>query len=233
MTLSGYISGIIGLTKDFIRLSFGLLKRPHYVVVLIVLILGGFYFCGVSPREIPPLIQKKWQALVENRKKVFSEEMQSISDRIGDKSNPLKKLTRQPDAGQPAGTQEKNADVSVFTQPDISEQEQYLFEEKFGWQEALASFENEKPEVPEENIIRGVLSVVSANKIHISGREFSLKVKLRSGKAGDAFFQLKRRFDGLNAKCLPDPENSGFADCFVGALGISEMLIDFGYADPL
>lgn len=236
MTLSGYISGIVGLIKDFVRFGFGLLKRPHYVAVLIALIVGVFYFCGVSPREIPQVVQQKWQAFIANRKQVFSEELQSISERIDDKDNPLKqtvnKLSGQLDADRPAAAvQEKNN--PLFINPGVSEQERRLFEEKFGWQDALETSDAGLPDLSGKEVVKGVVSVIGADKVRIAGRNFSLKVKLRPGRAGEAFSQAKRRFDGLEAKCLPDPADPDLADCFVGALGISEMLIDFGYADPL
>ena len=194
------------------------------------------YFCGVSPREIPRVVQQKWQAFIANRKQVFSEELQSISERIEDKDNPLKqtmnKLSGRLDDDRPAAAaQEKN--IPLFINPGVSEQERRLFEEKFGWQDALETSDAGSPDLSGKEVVKGVVSVVGADKVRIADRNFSLKVKLRPGRAGEAFSQAKRRFDGLEAKCLPDPANPDLADCFVGALGISEMLIDFGYADPL
>ena len=86
------------------------------------------------------VVQQKWQAFIANRKQVFSEELQSISERIDDKDNPLKqtvnKLSGQLDADRPAAAvQEKN--IPLFINPGVSEQERRLFEEKFGWQDAL------------------------------------------------------------------------------------------------
>lgn len=235
MTLSGYISGAVGLIKDFVRLGFGLLKRPHYVAVLMALIIGGFYFCGVPPREIPRVVGQRWQAFIANRKKVFSEELQSISERIDDKGNPVRqtvnKLSEQLDTGRPAAARKEN--TPLFINPDASEQEQRLFEENFGWQQAFKTSDTELPDLSGKEVVEGVVSVIGADKVRVANRDFSLKVKLRPGRAGEAFSQVKRRFDGLTAKCLPDPADPGLADCFVGALGISEMLIDFGYADPL
>lgn len=237
MTLVGYVSGIIGLTKDVIRFTFRLLKRPHYVAVLIVLILGVFYACGITPREIPHVLNQKWQALVADRKKVFSEEWQSISQKIDKNINPLKggkPLSFVPQDIELPDIDPVPAPVPSAPAVDTSKQEkERLFEETFGWQKALNSAEDRQPDLPQKDIVQGVLSVLSANKIQIADRTFSLKVRLRSGKAGDAFFQLKRRYDGIEAKCFPDTDNSDLADCFVGALGVSEMLIDFGYADPL
>ncbi len=231
MTLSGYISGAVGLIKDFVRLGFGLLKRPHYVAVLMALIIGGFYFCGVPPREIPRVVGQRWQAFIANRKKVFSEELQSISERIDDKGNPVKQTVNKLDTGRPAAARKEN--IPLFINPDASEQEQRLFEENFGWQQAFKTSDTELPDLSGKEVVEGVVSVIGADKVRVANRDFSLKVKLRPGRAGEAFSQVKRRFDGLTAKCLPNPADPGLADCFVGALGISEMLIDFGYADPL
>ncbi len=230
MTLSGYVSGLVGLSKDVIRFVFKLLKRPHYVAGLIAIILGGFYFCGITPREIPQVLSQKWQALVANRKQVFSEEWQSISKKIDNNITPLKKLTG--DIAVPQDIKRTDT-VPSQTVNDSRQEEQRLYEETFGWQKAFASSENALPDMPEKDMVQGILVVDSANKIRIAGRKFSLKVRLRPGKAGDAFFQLKRRYDGTEAKCFPDSHDSDMAKCFVGSLDISEMLIDFGYADPL
>lgn len=127
----------------------------------------------------------------------------------------------------------RKKNIPLFINPGVSEQERRLFEEKFGWQDALETSDAGSPDLSGKEVVKGVVSVVGADKVRIADRNFSLKVKLRPGRAGEAFSQAKRRFDGLEAKCLPDPANPDLADCFVGALGISEMLIDFGYADPL
>ena len=235
MKLSGYIGGIIGLTKDLIRFCLALLKRPHYVAVLIMLFLGVFYLYGVSPQEIPQVVGGKWQAFIADRKKVVSEELQSISERIDDKDSPLKQTINRL-SGHIETKAESKKDVQPSAVTDVSpvsKQQHYLFEEKFGWQQAMASAEDELPDLSEKEVVRGVISVIGADKVRIADRTFSLKVKLRPGKAAEAFPRLKRRFDGLNAKCFPDPGNPDMADCIVGALGVSELLIDFGYADPL
>ena len=64
-----YIGGIIGLTKDAVRFSVYLLKRPHYVAVLLAVFIGIFYLNGIPPQEISAFVSEKWQAFVADRKK--------------------------------------------------------------------------------------------------------------------------------------------------------------------
>lgn len=228
MTLSGYVSGVIGLTKDFVRFGFELLKRPHYVAVLIALFLGAFYACGVPPREIPQVVQKKWRLFIANRKSVLSEELQLISDRIDDDGNPLKKKMDELAGRLNDSERARKQNEPLFVRAGVFHKEN-LEDNKEKFNVSAAAL----PDLSGGNVVQGELSVVGANKIRVAGRLFSLKVRIRSGKAGEAYAALKRKFDGIQAKCLPDPSDSGLADCFVGALGVSEMLIDFGYAEPL
>ena len=205
MKLSGYIGGIIGLTKDLIRFCLALLKRPHYVAVLIMLFLGVFYLYGVSPQEIPQVVGGKWQAFIADRKKVVSEELQSISERIDDKDSPLKKTINSL-SGHIETKAESKKDVQPSAVNDVSpvsEQQHYLFEEKFGWQQAMASAEDELPDLSEKEVVRGVISVIGADKVRISDRTFSLKVKLRPGKATKARRGKRRALSYFTNVCCP------------------------------
>ena len=219
-----YIGGIIGLTKDAFRLMVFLLKRPHYVAVLLAGIIGIFYLNGIPPQEISGFLSGKWQAFVENRKQTFQEDYQLLSERFLDKnpavSAPLEKEMIIPDEKQ---------EILKLTNEQIAKQ---MREEVFGWQQAFHEAQKEI-KIPDENVVQGVLTVVSADKVRVDGKVFLLNVKLRSGKAGEAYRRLSRQFDGRNAKCVPNDGNPEKAECFVGGLGVSEMLIDLGLAEPL
>ena len=187
MTISGYISGIVGLLKDFIRFGFGLLKRPHYVAAIIVVILGVFYLNGISPREIPKVVRHQWDSFVANRKQVFSEELQSISQRIDDENNPLKQTFNKlsDHIKKEASSEQKTEKKPLFVEPEKTVQEQHLFEENFGWQKSFQEISEKEPvDVFGKESIQGILTVIGATQVRIGDRVFSLKVKLRPGKAG-------------------------------------------------
>lgn len=221
MKLSGYIYGFIGLTKDAARFIIYLLKRPHYVAFLLAAIIGIFYLNGVPPQKIAVVVQSKWAAFVANRKETFKEDLELISAHFSDKKE--NKTGRKVPEKKSDAASEKGQ-----TAPDYRKQ---MEEENFGWKPMLQAADSKS--VPDdENAVQGILSVVSADKVRIEEHVFLLKIKLHAGQAGEAYQQVKRRFDGRQAKCIPDKETQR-AECFVGALGMSEMLIDFGLADPI
>ncbi|MBR1945304.1 MAG: hypothetical protein IJ846_03325 [Alphaproteobacteria bacterium] len=245
MFLARYIGGIIALAKDALRLTFFLLKHPHYVAVLLAAVIGLFYLNGISPHEISVFLESKWQAVVENRRQTFKEDMQLISKRFGNQNGAavntsVKNIEEVANTINAADIEDpfKLTDNPVIRReelvkhPQFENSEQQMKEEVFGWQQAFR--EAQKPiEISDENVVEGVLSVVNAGKVRIKEKTFSLKVRLRSGKAGEAYHRVKHHFDGKTAKCVPDKNDPEKAECFVGALGVSEMLIDFGLADPI
>ena len=213
-----YIGGIIGLTKDALRIAFYFLKRPHYVAVVLLLIVGAFYVNGVPPWEISGFLSGKWQALVENRKQTFKEDMRLISAHFDQEKNET-----------PAKEDKTDEDDRAA---EIMQNYQRQMEEEVSWKKAFEEAQNEKT-FSGENVVEGTLSVVSSSEVRVAGQTFSLKVRLHSGKAGEAYQQIKRRFEGRQAKCVPDNDNPEKAECYVGALGVSEMLVDFNLADPI
>ena len=226
MFLFNLFRGFIGFTKDIFRFLFGLLKRPHYVAFLIALFIGAFYFNGVPPHEISGVVSEKWNMFVENRKKTFMEDLQLFSKRFRKKT---------PDELE---QDQKNAltAAKIERAKQAKEREErrirQMREETFGWQQAIETAE--KKQIPaDENAVAGSLKIVGADRVRIADKTFSLKVRLRSGKAGSAYQDLQRRFDGRNGKCLPDKNTPEKADCFVGKTSLSQMLIDYAYADPI
>lgn len=214
--LSRYIGGIVELTKDALRLAFYLLKRPHYIVLLLGIVIGVFYLNGIPPHEISGFVSGKWQAFVENRKQTFREDMEIVSNHFKDeKKAPAK--SKEPESKQVERREET--------------EDSYLREEA-DWKKAFEAAQKEI-EISGENVIEGALSVVSAGEIRLNDRSFLLKVRIRPGKGAEAYQQMMRRFDGRNAKCVPDKDNDRYAECFVGVLGVSEALIDFNLADPI
>ncbi|MBO4521509.1 MAG: hypothetical protein J5787_09935 [Alphaproteobacteria bacterium] len=219
--LSRYIGGIIELTKDALRLMFYFLKRPHYTAAVLLLIIGIFYLNGIPPQEISGFLSGKWQAFVENRKQTFREDMQIISGHFS-----------QSEEQKPVENKEVEQQLQMQKQIEEAQSYQQRIKEEENWKTAFEEARG-MVEISGENVVEGVLSVVSAGEIRLNGQTFLLKARIRPGKAGDAYQQMKSRFDGRQAKCVPDKDDSKYAECFVGVLGVSEMLIDFNLADPL
>lgn len=230
---SHLLGGFFSLIGGIFRFVFFLLRHPLYVVLLLALFTGLFYVNGVPPEEIAGFIGKQWHSFVDNRKKTFGEDMQIVKARL------LKNQSADIEEDDLAGIdldaldrpQNNRKEVPQVSREEVGRQMQ---EETFGWQKAFDVAIKEDIDVPQEdqNALYGVLSVVGADTVSVQDRKFQLKVKLRSGKAGDAYEQMKRQFDGRQAKCLPDENDPQKADCFVDDLDISELLIDKGLADP-
>lgn len=53
MKITDYVKGTVSLIGDVFRLGMIFIKRPHYLLVLIGIILGIFYLCGVPPQKVP------------------------------------------------------------------------------------------------------------------------------------------------------------------------------------
>lgn len=241
MKFSGYVAGAAGLAKDFGRFMLGLLKRPHYVAVLLALIVGAFWMGGVKPADIPRTVEKKWRTFAANRKQVVTEELQSLSERMNNPDNPLKSVVftgRRP-AAEANRPQKQRTQAQSRPEPQ-SERPVFLpeaearreIEQRVVWKRPDKNAPSGDA-AADDGSVTGTLVVTGADTVRIGGRDFSLRVRLRSGKATASFQQLKRRFDGRHGRCVPDENVANLAECFVGSLGLSEMLIDFGYADPV
>lgn len=228
MKLATYIGGIIGLYKDFFRFIVFGLKNPVYIAVLLAVIIGIFSLNGIPPREISGFLSGKWNAFVENRTQTFKEDYQLLSKRFLKKEETFSDLKKaqEKDAIEAKKRKDKRA------KEHAEQQVRQMQEETFGWQQAFETAKKKEGEAG-KNAIGGVLTVVGADRVRIGETVFTLKVRLRSGKAGEAFQDLKRRFDGGNAKCFTDKDDPEKAECFVGKTSLSQMLVDYAYADPL
>ncbi len=87
----GYVRGSLSLLKDFLRLSAVLLKKPHYLLGLLAVVLGIFYLCGVKPQEIPgwwtktasPAVSRRWKEFSAQVKKTTAPMADSIGNAFG------------------------------------------------------------------------------------------------------------------------------------------------------
>ena len=232
MFLFNCFRGTVGLAKDAFRFVFFLLKRPHYVAVLLALIVGIFYVNGIPPKEISGFISGKWNAFVENRRETFKEDYKLLFDRfLRKKSVPDADKKQDMDIERLEKLVKENAELEKKLSERKEKKIKQMKEETFGWQK---SFETAKKTEKKENknTIKGILTVVGADRIRIKERTFSLNVRLRPGKAGKAYQDLKQHFDGSEAGCIPNQSDPDKAECFVGKSSLSQMLIDYAYADP-
>lgn len=75
----GYVRGSLSLLKDFLRLCVVLLKKPHYLLGILAVVLGIFYLCGVKPQEIPGWWTKTASPAITGRWKEFSAQFQKTT----------------------------------------------------------------------------------------------------------------------------------------------------------
>lgn len=245
MRLLLYVRGTIGLAKDAARLFFGLLARPHYVALLLAATVGAFALAGIEPRGIPSFVGEKWNAVVADRKKVLQEDLRRLSDYID-----ARRGTKTARAN--GGKKREKAAPPPFFSPRRAEQEIVINDDGTIAANDAANRSETAAEPPrptadyfisavapesvserDGDSIRGRLNIVGAAKVRVNGRDFVLPVKIRAGRAGDAFAELKRRYDGAEGRCYPAADDAENAECFVGAVGLGETLVDFGYAENL
>lgn len=238
MRLLLYVRGMIGLVKDAARLFFKLLARPHCVALLLAVVIGAFWLVGVEPRAIPSVVGEKWNAVVADRKKVWREDLQQLSDYIDAQRGT--KTKKKQNVSPPVLFPVRRDDAEIVIRDDgtiatASNPPAFVAEPPRPTADYFISAVAPKADEPELNdhFIKGRLNIVGSSKVRINGMEFSLPVKIRSGRAGDAFGELKRRYDGSEGRCYPSADDSDIAECFVGAVGLGKTLIDFGYAENL
>ena len=225
MRLLLYVRGMIGLVKDAARLFFKLLARPHCVALLLAVVIGAFWLVGVEPRAIPSVVGKKWNAVVADRKKVWREDLQQLSDYIDAQRGT--KTEKKQNVSPPVLFPVRRDDAEIVIRDDgtiatASNPPAFVAEPPRPTADYFISAVAPKADEPELNdhFIKGRLNIVGSSKVS-------------SGRAGDAFGELKRRYDGSEGRCYPSADNSDIAECFVGAVGLGETLIDFGYAENL
>ena len=78
-------------------------------------------------------------------------------------------------------------------------------------------------DVDESEIVQGVASVIGADKIKVDGQTLKLAVKIRSGKAGEAYQALKQTADSVTVRCLLPADD---AMCFHNNRDITDILRD-------
>ncbi len=246
MRLLLYVRGTIGLAKDAARLFFRLLARPHYVAMLLGATVGAFALAGIGPRDIPSFVGEKWNAVVADRKKVLQEDLRRLSDYIdarrGTKTASAKRSQKREKNAPPPFFSPRRAEPEIvigddgtIAVTDAADRSETAAEPPRPTADYFISAVASESAAPEQNgdFIKGRLIIVGAAKVRVNGRDFVLPVKIRAGRAGDAFAELKRRYDGAEGRCYPAADNAENAECFVGAVGLGETLVDFGYAENL
>lgn len=285
MRLSGYVSGLLGLFTDILRFIKGLFLRPHYIAVLIVLIIGAFYAFGISPQEIGPWVKETAVPAVTKRIGYLKADAKLVVDKAEEKAKGKKPMLGRngkkaaKDAPRPPVIKPKAEPVGPIPEPVVmpvakpieqieQAEHQGMFEQSFGWDRA---FENMKEtpsqpvrveqgmalsgvmtaqatgrrptatpvevrrEEPKDNrpSIEGQATIVAANRIKIDGKTVTLKgIRLRSGRAKEAYSTMVRQYNGTALKCYLEPSGD-MADCFYRRQNIADELVNFNLADRI
>lgn len=95
MRALGYVKGTVSLIGDFFRVGLIFIKRPHYLLALIGIILGIFYLCGIPPQKLPEWWKKTFVPAVSTRvdefamrtKKAASPLTEAVSDFVAPSVN--------------------------------------------------------------------------------------------------------------------------------------------------
>lgn len=263
MKLSGYISGVVGLSKDFVRFLLGLLLRPHYVAALLIVFFGVFYLCGIHPADVPAWFKDNVGTFIEAR----VENVKSDVARFSEKRNEAETAAEQIDEAEGGvmgrikalrnivskgkadrGTEKKKAagkkaaeqQPPVFVTPPAPEgsvQPVPQVEHQEMFDETFGwnrAFEAKEEIEDDRPFVEGVMVVISGDKIKIGTSLFSLAgIRLRSGKFQEAYITMRRKFNGITGRCYFEKEGDGIADCRAGGEDLGQYLLDYDLADEI
>lgn len=263
MKLSGYISGVVGLFKDFVRFVFGLILRPHYVAAFLLVFFGIFYLCGIHPADVPAWFKNTFGAFIEARVENVKEDISRFSEKLAEdekaagqideaetgimvRLKALKAIVSKEETGKKnrpekgAGKKAELEQPPVFVTPPAPEGSvqpvpQVEYQEMFD--ETFGwnrAFEAREDIQDDRPFAEGPIVVVGGDRIRIGQTVYSLAgIRLRSGKFQEAYTVMRRKFNGITGRCYFEKQGDTVADCRAGDEDLSGYLLDYDLADEI
>lgn len=263
MKLSGYISGVVGLFKDFVRFALGLLLRPHYVAVFLFVFFGVFYLCGIHPADVPVWFKNNVGAFISARIDNVKEDISRFSGQSGEEEKiaevidrdengimgrikALKAIVSKGNAAKSAGGIKSFDKKSEAQRPPVlvtppapqgAVQPVPQVEHQEMFDETFGwnrAFEAREEIQDDRPFAEGSIVVISGDKIRIGTALYSLAgIRLRPGKLQEAYIVMRRKFNGITGRCYFENEKDGVADCRADGIDLGGYLLDYGLADEI
>ena len=245
------VKGFLAFLNDGRRLLMWFVKSPLAVAVVLCLFFGAFYMAGIAPNQIggwfkntaAPAVGKRIDYLKSDAAGMtdFAKKKLAENGVVLKKETPVKKQVRPTEKetteieiadieafeGEMLGMKRPNraASSSASDEAEAVQARQRQAEDKVAWAQIMQAPPEVDPlaDVDESEIVQGVASVIGADKIKVDGQTLKLAVKIRSGKAGEAYQALKQTADSVTVRCLLPADD---AMCFHNNRDITDILRD-------
>lgn len=245
------VKGFLAFLNDGRRLLMWFVKSPLAVAVVLCLFFGAFYMAGIAPNQIggwfkntaAPAVGKRIDYLKSDAAGMtdFAKKKLAENGVVLKKETPVKKQVR---PTEKETTEIEIADIEAFEgeilgmkrpsraasssasdEAEAVQARQRQAEDKVAWAQIMQAPPEVDPlaDVDESEIVQGVASVIGADKIRVDGQTLKLAVKIRSGKAGEAYQALKQTADSVTVRCLLPADD---AMCFHNNRDITDILRD-------
>lgn len=240
------VKGFLAFLNDGRRLLMWFVKSPLAVAVVLCLFFGAFYMAGIAPNQIGGWFKNTAAPAVGKRIDYLKSDAAGMTDfakkKLAEKGVVLKKET--PVKKQVRPTEIEIADIEAFEsemsgmkrpsraalssasdEAEAVQARQRQAEDKVAWAQIMQAPPEVDPlaDIDESEIVQGVASVIGADKIKVDGQTLKLAVKIRSGKAGEAYQALKQTADSVTVRCLLPADD---AMCFHNNRDITDILRD-------
>lgn len=245
------VKGFLAFLNDGRRLLMWFVKSPLAVAVVLCLFFGAFYMAGIAPNQIGGWFKNTAAPAVGKRIDYLKSDAAGMTDFakkklvengvVLKKETPVKKQVR---PTEKETTEIEIADIEAFEsemlemkrpsraasssasdEAEAVQARQRQAEDKVAWAQIMQAPPEVDPlaDVDESEIVQGVVSVIGADKIKVDGQTLKLAVKIRSGKAGEAYQALKQTADSVTVRCLLPADD---AMCFHNNRDITDILRD-------
>lgn len=223
------IKGLLAFLNDGRRLAMWFIKSPLAVAFALCLFFGVFYAFGIAPNEIGGWFKRTAAPAVGRRIDYLKSDAEGMSDlakkKLAEKGVVLPAAPKK--RVRPVEPQAVETTAEIDVPPQQSEEEhQRQVAEALAWAKAMR--ETAKPADPladfdASQIVAGTAHVIGADKIKVNGQTLKLAVKVRAGKAAEAFQALKQAADSAAVRCLLPADE---ARCFRNNKDITDVLRD-------
>lgn len=226
-------------------------KKPSAVAFALCVFFGAFYAAGIAPNQIGGWFKNTAAPAVGKRIDYLKSDAAGMSGfakkKLAENGVVLKTATLPKKQVRPVETAESEIEVIeafenemtgmrraetpvAADKTEAAEALQQYAAEQVAWAQIMQAPPVADPlaDFDEAEIVYGVASVIGADKIKVNGQTLKLAVKIRPGKAGEAFQALKRTADSVTVRCLLPADD---AVCFYNNRDIADILRDRLLAD--
>ena len=239
------LKGFLAFLDDGRRFLIWFVKRPSVVALFLCVFFGAFYAAGIKPDKIGDWIKGKAMPAVGQRIDNLKANADGMSNKAVQKlaengvmlprkqvrpAEPLKAVPAI-ESGSAEIAVPRDAEKQAAEKNEAAEERRRQNAvEAVSWAQLMSNSRSKDAlaGVNPSKIVQGTVTVVGADRIKIGGKTYKLNVKIRAGKAGEAFQTLLKNVDASTVRCAVEDAN---ATCYFNNVDITEVLRDRLLAD--